>query len=117
MDGKNTNSKEGGSGSPLEEIISIDEIIHSPSRLAIMMFLLPRLKTTFSTIQEALGFTPGNLSAHLNKLEKSNFVEIQKAFHDTKLTTIIYLTEEGRKKLQQYAKFFVEVLEKTLKEE
>ena len=116
MEGKNINSKEGGSGSSLEEIIGIDEIIHSPSRLAIMMFLLPRLKTTFGTIQEALGFTPGNLSAHLNKLEKSNFVEIQKAFHDTKVITIVYLTERGREKLKEYAKFFVGVLEKMLED-
>jgi len=114
MDGKNTNSKEGGTGSTLDEIIGINETIHSPSRLAIMMFLLPRLKTTFSTIQEALGFTPGNLSSHLNKLEKSNFIEIQKAFHDTNLITLIYLTEKGREKLQEYARFFVEVLEEML---
>ncbi|MFW9852503.1 MAG: transcriptional regulator [Candidatus Thorarchaeota archaeon] len=117
MDGKNTNSKEGGSGSPLEEIIGIDEIIHSPSRLDIMMFLLPRLKATFLTIQETLGLTPGNLSAHLNKLEKNSLIEIQKAFHDTKLVTIVYLTEYGRKKLQEYAKFLVEVLEKMLEDE
>ena len=117
MDGKNTNSKEGGGGSPLEEIISIDDTIHSPSRLAIMMFLLPRLKATFLTLQEALGFTPGNLSAHLNKLEKNKLVEIQKAFHDTKLVTIVYLTDLGRNKLQEYAKFFVEVLEEMLEEE
>ncbi len=117
MDGKNTNSEEGGSGSPLEEIIGIDEIIHSPSRLAIMMFLLPRLKATFGAIQEALDFTPGNLSAHLNKLENNGLVEVHKAFHDTKLITIIYLTEKGREKLQEYARFFVEVLEKMLEDE
>ena len=117
MDGKNTNSKEGGSGSPFEEIIGIDEIIHSPSRLAIMMFLLPKLKTTFGILQEALGFTPGNLSAHLNKLEKSSLIEVQKAFHDTKLITVIYLTDNGRKKLQEYARFLVEILEKMLEEE
>jgi DNA-binding MarR family transcriptional regulator len=75
------------------------------------------LKATFLTLQEALGFTPGNLSAHLNKLEKSKFVEIQKAFHDTKLITIVYLTEKGREKLQEYARFFVEILEKMLEEE
>ena len=117
MDSKNKNLKEGGSGSPFEEIISIDEIIHSPSRLAIMMFLLPRLKTTFGVLQEALGFTPGNLSAHLNKLENNGFIEVQKAFHDTKLITVIYLTEKGREKLQRYARSFIEILEKMLEEE
>lgn len=102
---------------PLEEVVSIDGIIHSPPRLAIMMFLLPRLKATFSTIQKALELTSGNLTTHLSKLEESKMVEIQKGLVDAKPTTIIYLTKFGRKKLKEYARTLAKILGNMLKED
>jgi DNA-binding MarR family transcriptional regulator len=114
MANNKTSDSKSGKEPQLEEIVGLDDIIHSPPRLAIMMFLLPRLNSTFSIIQKALGLTSGNLSIHLSKLEKNEMVETQKAFVDAKPTTVVYLTEFGRKRLQEYAKILVEILEKML---
>jgi DNA-binding MarR family transcriptional regulator len=102
---------------PLEDVVGIDSILHSPPRLAIMIFLLPRLKATYSSIQKALKFTSGNLTAHLNKLEKSKMIVIQKGFVKAQPTTIIYLTDFGKERLREYAEILVNVLEQMLKEE
>ena len=99
---------------PIDEVVSINGIIHSPPRLAIMMFLLPRRNALFTTIQKALDFTSGNLTTHLSKLESNNMVEIQKAFVDTKPVTIVYLTTFGREKLKEYAHTLAKILEKML---
>ncbi len=111
---QHNNSKE--SELPLDEVVGIDTILHSPPRLAIMMLLLPRLKATFTLIQKTLKFTSGNLTAHLSKLEENKMVEIQKGFVDAQPTTIIYLTKFGREKLREYAKILVNILEKMLEE-
>ncbi|MHA1953759.1 MAG: transcriptional regulator [Candidatus Heimdallarchaeaceae archaeon] len=95
---------------PFDEVVSIDGIIHSPPRLAIMMFLLPRRNATFASIQKALDFTSGNLTTHLSKLESNNMVEIQKGIVDAKPTTIVYLTEFGRTKLKEYARILTDIL-------
>lgn len=101
---------------PFEEIVSIDGIIHSPPRLAIMMFLLPRKNALFTIIQKTLGFTSGNLTTHLSKLEENKLVQIQKGIVEAKPTTIVYLTEYGRDKLKEYAKILSNILEKMLEE-
>ena len=101
---------------PLEDVVSLDGIIHSPPRLAIMMFLLPRLEATFTSIQKALELTSGNLTTHLSKLEENKIVAIQKGIFDAKHTTIIYLTKFGRKKLTEYAEILRKILENMLKE-
>ena len=102
---------------PFEDVVGIDSIIHSPPRLAIMMFLLPRLKATYTSIQKVLKFTSGNLTAHLNKLEKSKMIVIQKGFVKAQPTTIIHLTDFGKERLREYAELLVNILEQMLKEE
>jgi DNA-binding MarR family transcriptional regulator len=101
---------------PLDEVVSIDGIIHSPPRLAIMMFLLPRRSAVFTSIQKALELTSGNLTTHLSKLEENKMVEIQKGIVDAKLTTIVHLTEFGRAKLKEYARILSNIIEKMLEE-
>ena len=102
---------------PFEEVVGIDSVLHSPPRLAIMMFLLPRIKATYTSIQKALKFTSGNLTAHLNKLEKSKMIVIQKGFVKAQPTTIIYLTDFGKERLMEYAEVLVNILEQMLKED
>ena len=87
----------------LKDIVTLDDIIHAPARLALMMFLIPKEKATFTEIQEALELTAGNLSSHIKKLETNEFIEVQKAFIKAKPTTIVYITEKGLKAIQQYA--------------
>ncbi len=102
-------------GYHLKDIVNLNDIIHTPVRLALMMFLLPRGKSIFTEIQEALGLTAGNLSSHIKKLEINEFIEVQKAFVQAKPTTIIYITAKGSKAMQEYARIVSDVLESMLK--
>ena len=103
--------------SQLKDIVKLDDIIHTPARLALMMFLLPREKAVFTEIQEALGLTAGNLSSHIKKLEINEFIEVQKAFVKAKPTTIIYITSKGLKAMQHYAELVTDFLGKMLEKE
>lgn len=97
----------------LRKLLDIDEVIHTPARLAILLFLLPRPNATFPEIREALSLTAGNLSSHLKKLQESHYVDISKAFVDLKPTTIISITSKGRRAINEYAEFLRKQLELT----
>lgn len=96
---------------PWRDLTKIDQALHAPARIAILLFLLPRSKAKFSTIQNTLDLSPGNLSSHLKKLESSGYVDIEKLFVDNKPTTIIYLTTTGFKAVSEYAKLLSSALE------
>ncbi len=98
----------------LQTVLDLDEIVHSPVRLAILIFLLPRNKTTFPFIRDALGLTGGNLSAHLKKLANSGLIEMSKMFVNAKPTTIISISDKGRSTITEYASNLSSVLRNTL---
>ena len=108
--GENITDLESESLTDLELVININEIVHSPARLAILLFLLSRKETTFSIVCKALKLTRGNLSTHLKKLGQVKLVLISKRFIDAKPTTIISLTEFGRKQILEYAKKMSSIL-------
>ncbi|MCY3413671.1 MAG: transcriptional regulator [Candidatus Heimdallarchaeota archaeon] len=89
---------------PWIDISNTDPSLHAPARIAILLFLLPRSKAKFSTIQKTLDVTPGNLSSHLKKLESSNFIDIEKKFVDDKPTTVVHITSSGLSAITSYAK-------------
>lgn len=92
------------------EIKNINEIIHSPPRLAILTFLLTRKTVPFSILAKALDLTGGNLSTHLKKLNENNLVEIEKKFVDLRPTTLISITSNGREVIKQYAQSMSDIL-------
>ena len=97
----------------LKKLIKINDIIHEPVRLAIMLFLFPRPNATFPEIKTALDLTSGNLSSHLKKLEKSKYVEITKTFVDLKPTTVVSLTLHGRNAVMEYSTLLKTQLDRT----
>ncbi|MHA1866477.1 transcriptional regulator [Candidatus Pacearchaeota archaeon] len=100
----------------LKEVASVDDIIHTPVRLAIMIFLLPKEKALFTEVQKVLDLTAGNLSSHIKRLEEHGLIEVQKAFIKAKPTTILYLTEKGVNSIQKYANLMTTVLTTILEE-
>ena len=56
----------------------------------------------FLFLQHQLHMTPGNLSAHLSKLEKAGYVEIVKEFIERKPHTALTLTKKGRIAFKEY---------------
>jgi DNA-binding transcriptional ArsR family regulator len=88
----------------LRDLANIDKLIHEPSRLAIVSILNEVQKADFLFLQRETGFTKGNLSSHLAKLEAADYVRIEKSFQGRKPLTVCSLTEDGRAAYGAYLK-------------
>jgi DNA-binding MarR family transcriptional regulator len=93
-------------------IQDIDRLIHEPSRLMIMAQLYVVQSADFLFLQRQTQMTPGNLSAHLSKLEDAGYVEITKEFLDRKPHTALALTKKGRDAFKQYRKNITQIAER-----
>jgi DNA-binding transcriptional ArsR family regulator len=88
---------------PFKEMAKLNKLIHEPARLAIMSALDACTMAEFLFLQELTGLTKGNLSSHLSKLEKAEYIQIQKQFVRKKIPhTTIRITHEGRAALHNY---------------
>ena len=90
---------------------NIDRLIHEPTRLMIMSQLYVVESANFLFLQHQLQMTPGNLSAHLSKLEEAEYVEIVKEFIERKPHTALKLTKKGRIAFNDYRKNMKKVFE------
>jgi DNA-binding MarR family transcriptional regulator len=57
---------------------------------------------SFNDLQKSLGFTSGNLSVQLRKLEQADYVDIRKTFKENKPYTTISITPRGSDALNSY---------------
>ena len=58
-------------------ITQIDKLIHEPARLMIMAHLYVVESADFLFLMRQTNLTFGNLSSHLSKLEKADYVKIK----------------------------------------
>ena len=79
-----------------QEIAQLDRVIHEPARLTIMLILYGVSEADFLYLQREGGFTQGNLSGHLAKLEEAGYVEIEKKFKGKVPLTVCRLTGAGK---------------------
>ena len=86
-----------------QELLNLDRVVHEPARLMIMMLLYAVPEADFLYIQRECGFTQGNLSSHLRRLDEGGYVFINKMFKGKYPLTICSLTIKGRKALEEYA--------------
>ena len=93
-------------------IQDIDRLIHEPNRLMIMAQLYVVHSADFLFLQNQVGMTPGNLSAHLSKLEAAGYVEVTKEFIERKPHTALALTKKGRTAFKEYRKKVKQFVEK-----
>ena len=101
------------SGNGFKGIASLDRIIHEPARLMIMTILYAVEEADFVYLQRECGFTQGNLSCHLGKLEEAGYITISKTFKSKYPLTICKETRKGRAALQSYfakIKFLTKIL-------
>ncbi len=66
----------------------------------------------FLFLQRQTQMTPGNLSAHLRKLEDAGYVEVTKEFLERKPHTALTLTKKGRDAFKQYRKDIKKIAER-----
>ncbi len=94
----------------LHPLADLDRTIHSPARLMVMTYLYVVDKVDYVYLTHLTGLTWGNLATHVNKLEESGYVEIEKTFMDKKPYSVIKLTGEGRKAFKNYKQKMQSVL-------
>ena len=80
----------------------IDPVIHQPTRLRIMMLLSGVDSADFTFVTETLSLTKGNLSSHMNQLEKAGYIEVTKTFKGRIPNTSYSITQEGIEQLSAY---------------
>lgn len=86
----------------LKDIVDIDRVVHEPARLAILTVLWAAESADFLYLMKAINLTQGNLSSHLNKLENSGYIEIEKTFEGKIPRTICRLSESGKAAFESY---------------
>ena len=95
----------------IQEIAQLDRLIHEPARLAIMLMLGGIGEADFLYLQREGGFTQGNLSGHLAKLEEAGYVAIEKKFKGKVPLTVCSLTGKGKAAFCEYSARMLGVLQ------
>lgn len=95
-----------------QELDQVDRTIHEPARLAILTILYTTGEADFVYLQREGGFTQGNLSGHLLKLEAAGYVQIEKKFKGKLPLTLCRLTPKGERALDNYSKQMLGILRK-----
>jgi DNA-binding MarR family transcriptional regulator len=84
------------------DLLTLNRTIHEPARLVIVAILYAAEKADFLYLLRETELTRGNLSSHLTKLEKAEYIQIEKLFVGKTPRTILQLTEEGREEFDTY---------------
>ncbi len=88
----------------------LDRLIHEPARLMIMALLYVLDSADFIFLMAQTGMTWGNLSAHMSKLEKAEYIYVVKTFKGKRPHTMLSLTDDGRKAFRTYREQMLELL-------
>jgi DNA-binding MarR family transcriptional regulator len=94
-----------------EAVIEIDKLLHEPARLKIMSKIYNLDSLDFLLLKKQTGLSSGNLSAHLTKLEKAGYLNIEKEFHGRRPHTTLKITKKGRDAFSSYKKKIISVFE------
>lgn len=91
-----------------------DEVIHQSTRLRLMSALnaLPEGQgLDFKRLKSISGATDGNLGAHLNTLEKADYVRIEKDFVGKRPRTQAFITKPGRRAYERHLAYLRDIID------
>ena len=81
----------------------LDRVIHERARLSVLTSLLTHPKgVAFGDLKQLCSLTDGNLSRHLQVLERAEMVEILKGYDHNRPLTVCRITPSGRKRYLEY---------------
>lgn len=92
-------------------IDQLDKLLENRVRLGIMSLLVVNDQVDFLTLKKKLGQTDGNLASHITKLEKAEYLTVQKKFVGKKTQTDYKVTPIGKKAFENH----LTALEKIIK--
>ena len=89
----------------------LDRVIHERARLSVLTSLLTHPKgVAFGDLKQLCSLTDGNLSRHLQVLEKADMVEITKGYDHNRPLTVCRITQSGRKRYLEYLETLEQVV-------
>ena len=89
-----------------------DELIHAPTRLAIVSLLAAAEWADFKFIRDEVGLSDSALSKQLTTLEEAGYVEIRKGFVGKRPRTYARLSLVGRAAFTQHVAALQEIVAK-----
>ena len=90
-----------------------DEMIHPPTRLAIVSLLAAVEWADFKVIRDQLGLSDSALSKQLSTLEEAGYVQIRKAFIGKRPRTSARLTGAGLAAFKQHVAALQQLVERS----
>ena len=83
-----------------------DLVLHQPIRCNIIALLIANEEEPlpFKEIKNKFNLTEGNLSSHLSKLEKEEYITIEKSFENKRPKTSVSVTKKGVESFKEYIK-------------
>jgi len=79
-----------------------DPLLHQTVRSRLVSLLISNDELPFKALKELLSVTDGNLSSHLAKLEKEEYISIEKTFEGKRPKTVIRIVSKGREAFDAY---------------
>jgi DNA-binding transcriptional ArsR family regulator len=98
-----------GSETNAKQLSNVDRLIHEPARYNVMALLYVVERADFLFVQNQTGLTPGNLSAHISKLEAAGYVDVNKEFVGKMPRTFLKLSDPGRMAFDDYRRHMREL--------
>lgn len=95
----------------IREVSQLDRLIHEPARLQILLFLQEVEEADFLYLQREGGFTQGNLSTHISRLEAAGYIEIRKMFKGKMPLTVCRITAAGERALTNYCAHMMGIMQ------
>jgi DNA-binding transcriptional ArsR family regulator len=90
-----------------------DELIHAPTRLAIVSLLAASDWADFKFIRDSVGLSDSALSKQLTTLEEAGYVQIRKGFVGKRPRTSAKLTTLGRAAFEQHVAALQEIVSRS----
>ena len=89
----------------------LDRVIHERARLSVLTSLITNPRgLTFVDLKQLCSLTDGNLSRHLQVLEKAGIVEIVKGHDRNRPQTVCRITASGRRRFVEYLETLEQVV-------
>jgi len=88
-----------------------DPLLHQGIRSKLVSMLISNDALPFKALKESLGVTDGNLSSHLSKLEKEEYIVIEKTFEGKRPKTVVKIAQKGREAFDAYIEALKQFIE------
>ncbi|MDO5497262.1 MAG: transcriptional regulator [Alistipes sp.] len=91
---------------------SLNPLLHSELRLAVVSILVGVESADFVFLREQTGASAGNLSVQIDKLQKAGYITVEKGFKGKMPCTTCRITEQGISAFEEYVeslKSYIEV--------